>query len=70
MGLILAQTQHVIESRSTVPLLLLDEIAAHLDALRRAARSMALSGLAQAWMTGTDSQMFSTLAGRRHLHPK
>ena len=37
------------------PLLLLDEIAAHLDAMRRAALFEEILALgAQAWMTGTD----------------
>ena len=43
------------------PLLLLDEIAAHLDAVRRAALFEEISALgAQAWMTGTDLSLFET----------
>ncbi len=46
------------------PLLLLDEIAAHLDAERRAALFAEILQLgAQAWMTGTDIAMFDTLRG-------
>jgi len=44
------------------PLLLLDEIAAHLDARRRSAlfeEIVALGG--QAWLTGTDSEIFEPL---------
>ncbi len=42
------------------PLLLLDEVAAHLDARRRAGLFDALKGLGcQAWMTGTDAELFS-----------
>ncbi len=42
------------------PLLLLDEVAAHLDARRRAGLFEALKGLGcQAWMTGTDAELFS-----------
>ena len=42
------------------PLLLLDEIAAHLDAMRRAALFAEIAALgAQAWMTGTDLSLFS-----------
>lgn len=47
------------------PVLLLDEIAAHLDRGRRDAlfeEILALS--AQAWMTGTDSELFATLGGQ------
>jgi DNA replication and repair protein RecF len=41
------------------PLLLLDEIAAHLDAVRRAALFEEIADLsAQAWMTGTDLSLF------------
>ena len=43
------------------PLLLLDEIAAHLDVVRRAALFEEISALgAQAWMTGTDLSLFDT----------
>ncbi len=42
------------------PLLLLDEVAAHLDARRRAGLFEALKGLGcQVWMTGTDAELFS-----------
>ena len=50
------------------PLLLLDEIAAHLDAERRAGavrRGVALG--AQSWMTGTDADLFKPLAGRAQV---
>ncbi len=41
------------------PLLLLDEVAAHLDAMRRAALFEEIADLkAQAWMTGTDLSLF------------
>jgi DNA replication and repair protein RecF len=47
------------------PLLLLDEIAAHLDARRRAALFEEILALgAQAWMTGTDLSLFDSLAGK------
>lgn len=50
------------------PLLLLDEIAAHLDATRRAALFEEILALgAQAWMTGTDIEMFAGLKGRAQL---
>jgi DNA replication and repair protein RecF len=43
----------------TAPLLLLDEIAAHLDSVRRAALFEEITALkAQAWMTGTDLSLF------------
>jgi DNA replication and repair protein RecF len=47
------------------PLLLLDEIAAHLDAVRRAALFEEIVALgAQAWLTGTDADLFDALKGR------
>ncbi|WP_118135876.1 DNA replication/repair protein RecF [Oceanicella sp. SM1341] len=47
------------------PLLLLDEVAAHLDADRRAALHDEIAALgAQAWMTGTGPELFSTLGPR------
>ena len=47
------------------PILLLDEVTAHLDAERRAALFAEILRLgAQAWMTGTDAQAFSWLAGK------
>ncbi|HUO01655.1 MAG TPA: hypothetical protein VMU31_02675, partial [Rhizomicrobium sp.] len=43
------------------PLLLLDEVAAHLDAVRRAALFEEIADLkAQAWMTGTDLSLFES----------
>ena len=47
------------------PLLLLDEIAAHLDVRRRAALFEEILALgAQAWMTGTDLSLFEILTSR------
>ncbi|HLK26008.1 MAG TPA: DNA replication and repair protein RecF, partial [Caulobacteraceae bacterium] len=47
------------------PILLLDEIAAHLDQRRRAALCEEIVALgAQAWLTGTDAALFENLAGR------
>jgi len=48
--------------RGEPPLLLLDEITAHLDATRRAALFEALGRLdSQAWLTGTDAALFAPL---------
>ena len=47
------------------PILLLDEIAAHLDRIRRAALFEEIVALgAQAWMTGTDLSLFEELGPR------
>jgi DNA replication and repair protein RecF len=56
------------ESDRPAPLLLLDEIAAHLDATRRAALFEEILNLrAQAWITGTDLTLFESLAPRADL---
>jgi DNA replication and repair protein RecF len=50
------------------PFLLLDEVAAHLDADRRAALFEEIVSLsAQAWMTGTDRALFQPLEGRASM---
>ncbi len=50
--------------RGAMPLLLLDEVAAHLDEVRRTALFEEILALgAQAWMTGTDAALFSALGG-------
>jgi DNA replication and repair protein RecF len=49
----------------TAPLVLLDEVAAHLDATRRAALFDEICALdAQAWMTGTGPELFAELGDR------
>jgi DNA replication and repair protein RecF len=70
IGLILAQARAVKDRSGAVPVLLLDEIAAHLDAHRRDGLFATLEDLgAQAWMTGTDAALFETLKDRAaHMH--
>jgi DNA replication and repair protein RecF len=64
-GLILSHARLVTELSGAPPILLLDEIAAHLDAGRRAALFEILEELGcQAFMTGTDAALFSSLEGR------
>lgn len=64
LGLVLAHAELVAQRRdATAPILLLDEITAHLDEARRAALFAEILRLgAQAWMTGTDASAFSALA--------
>lgn len=65
IGLILAHAGLVAGMTGHAPVLLLDEIAAHLDEGRRAAlfdRVDALGG--QSFMTGTDRSMFDALGDR------
>jgi DNA replication and repair protein RecF len=59
IGLILAQARAVRAGAGVSPILLLDEVAAHLDRARRKSLLEALSALgSQSWMTGTDAQLF------------
>jgi DNA replication and repair protein RecF len=60
LGLILAHADGVAEQRGERPILLLDEVAAHLDPLRRAALFDRLDQAGgQVWMTGTEAAAFS-----------
>jgi DNA replication and repair protein RecF len=63
IGLILAHAKAVKEAHAGLaPLLLLDEIAAHLDELRREALFEEIERLGtQAWLTGTDARVFAPL---------
>ncbi|HSM41987.1 MAG TPA: DNA replication/repair protein RecF [Afifellaceae bacterium] len=64
-GLVLGHAGLVSRTSGMTPVLLLDEIAAHLDAARRAALFDRLESLAcQAFMTGTDPELFAALEGR------
>lgn len=63
MALVLAHARLLSAERGAVPLLLLDEVAAHLDETRRAALFEAIVGFGtQAWLTGTDATVFAPLA--------
>ena len=65
VGLILAHARLVANLTEHAPILLLDEIAAHLDEGRRAALFDLIDGLGgQSFMTGTDRSMFSALGNR------
>lgn len=64
VGLVMAHARLVKKMTGLSPLLLLDEIAAHLDADRRASLFSLLNALGtQCWMTGTDQMFFEALAG-------
>lgn len=65
ISLVLADARMQAADRGVVPVLLLDEVAAHLDGERRAAlydEIVALGG--QAWLTGTDRGLFEALGAR------
>ncbi len=64
IAIVLAQARLQRAERGEPPLLLLDEVAAHLDAPRRTALFEALAGIeSQAWITGTDAALFAPLCG-------
>ena len=68
IGLVLAHAGLIAEMTGFAPLLLLDEIVAHLDPLRRAALYDALARLgAQVWMTGADPAAFADIAARAQV---
>jgi DNA replication and repair protein RecF len=62
IGLILAHADLVAERTQRRPILLLDEIAAHLDPSRRGALFARLADAGgQVWMTGTEPGLFATV---------
>jgi DNA replication and repair protein RecF len=65
VGLVLAHARLVADLSGIAPFILLDEIAAHLDAARREALFERLAGLdAQVFLTGADRAAFAGLEGR------
>jgi len=68
IGVLLAHAALVAERRGTRPILLLDEVAAHLDASRRAALFERLPALGQVWVTGTEPALFTGLAATTRFH--
>lgn len=71
LGLVLAHAELVAERRGEAPILLLDEVAAHLDPRRRAALFARLEGRGQVWMTATEAALFEGIgdASRFHVEP-
>jgi DNA replication and repair protein RecF len=65
ISLILANARALAQDVGRAPVLLLDEVAAHLDTVRRAALYDEICALgAQAFMTGTEAELFSSLGAR------
>lgn len=66
LGLVLAHAELVAERQDGLaPILLLDEVTAHLDEARRAALFSEILRLgSQAWLTGTDQDAFHALDGK------
>lgn len=65
LSLILANARALLQDQGRRPILLLDEVAAHLDEARRAALYEEVLALGlQAFLTGTGRELFAPLAGR------
>jgi DNA replication and repair protein RecF len=70
LGIVLAHAAIVAERRGAPPILLLDEVAAHLDPERRLALYRRLDGRGQVWMTATEPALFADIgpsATRLHV---
>lgn len=67
LGIVLAHAELVAERAGRLPVLLLDEVAAHLDPVRRAALFARLDGLGQVWMTGTEPALFAAIGAATRL---
>ncbi len=64
IGLVLAHARLIADMTGHAPVLLLDEVVAHLDPARRAALHEELAELdSQVWMTGADRALFTEVAG-------
>jgi len=68
LGLVLAHAELVAERRSAPPVLLLDEVAAHLDPGRRQALFARLEGRGQVWMTATEAALFDGIGEASRYH--
>jgi DNA replication and repair protein RecF len=68
LGLVLAHAELVADRRGEPPILLLDEVAAHLDPKRRAALFGRLEGRGQVWMTATEAVLFDGISDASRLH--
>jgi DNA replication and repair protein RecF len=66
LGIVLAHADLVAERVGRAPILLLDEVAAHLDPARRAALFARLAGRGQVWMTGTEDALFADAGAATH----
>jgi DNA replication and repair protein RecF len=65
IGLVLTHAGLLAEMTSVAPILLLDEVVAHLDPARRTALFEEVAQLAgQVWMTGADPAAFAGIAAQ------
>lgn len=65
IGIVLAHARLIAAERGMAPIILLDELAAHLDETRRAALYDILIEIGgQVWMTGTEASLFADIQQR------
>lgn len=65
LAIVLSHARAQARARGLVPVMLLDEVAAHLDDVRRAALFEEIDSMgAQVFMTGTDASLFDSMRGR------
>ncbi|MEZ5656567.1 MAG: DNA replication/repair protein RecF [Sphingobium sp.] len=69
LSILLAHAALVGQARGKAPVLLLDEVAAHIDPARRLAlfERLAATG-SQVWMTGTEASLFDGISDATRLH--
>jgi len=68
IAIVLAHARLLDLARGAAPVILLDEVAAHLDKGRRMALAERILGLgAQAWLTGTDTSLFEAFARQAQI---
>ncbi|GAA4828175.1 DNA replication/repair protein RecF [Sphingosinicella ginsenosidimutans] len=67
IGIILAHADLVADATARRPILLLDEVAAHLDPVRRGALFERLAGKGQVWMTGTEPALFEGIGAATRI---
>ena len=68
ISMVLAHAQAQSELFGQTPLILLDEVMAHLDSVHRSALAEALCSLGgQTWMTGISNELFSDFGARAQV---
>lgn len=68
LSIILAHGELVGARRKARPILLLDEVGAHLDPGRRELLFERLAGIGQVWMTATEAALFEGIAPASRFH--
>jgi DNA replication and repair protein RecF len=68
LGIVLAHAEMVADRRGAPPIILLDEVAAHLDPHRRDALFERLEGRGQVWITATEAALFDGIGEASRFH--